>query len=297
MDVRSLSVVRAIVAEGSYQKAAQRLHCSQSTVSFQVRQLENELSVRLFERIGRRMVLSRAGGELLPHMESILLSMQQMLQYGSGWSELVGELRIAVAESLLSYRVHHILGAFVREAPRVRLELHSLNCHDIRDGLLSGDYDMGVYYDVGGHPHTLELTALGTAEGIIVASPDLAPELADFTTPHQEKDVSFIINEPRSIYRERMEAYLRSRNILLRNTIELWSIEAIKKTVAGNLGVSFLPRFAVERELAEGSLIEIPSAMTDNIVDIICVHHRNREPGPAMQLFMNLLIRSLPRNS
>ena len=297
MDVRSLSVVRAIVAEGSYQKAAQRLHCSQSTVSFQVRQLENELSVRLFERIGRRMVLSRAGGELLPHMESILLSMQQMLQYGSGWSELVGELRIAVAESLLSYRVHHILGAFVREAPRVRLELHSLNCHDIRDGLLSGDYDMGVYYDVGGHPHTLELTALGTAEGIIVASPDLAPELADFTTPHQEKDVSFIINEPRSIYRERMEAYLRSRNILLRNTIELWSIEAIKKTVAGNLGVSFLPRFAVERELAEGSLIEIPSAMTDNIVDIICVHHRNREPGPTMQLFMNLLTRSLPRNS
>ena len=297
MDVRSLSVVRAIVAEGSYQKAAQRLHCSQSTVSFQVRQLENELSVRLFERIGRRMVLSRAGGELLPHMESILLSMQQMLQYGSGRSELVGELRIAVAESLLSYRVHHILGAFVREAPRVRLELHSLNCHDIRDGLLSGDYDMGVYYDVGGHPHTLELTALGTAEGIIVASPDLAPELADFTTPHQEKDVSFIINEPRSIYRERMEAYLRSRNILLRNTIELWSIEAIKKTVAGNLGVSFLPRFAVERELAEGSLIEIPSAMTDNIVDIICVHHRNREPGPTMQLFMNLLTRSLPRNS
>ena len=297
MDVHSLSVVRAIVAEGSYQKAAQRLHCSQSTVSFQVRQLENELSVRLFERIGRRMVLSRAGGELLPHMESILFSMQQILQYGSGRRELVGDLRIAVAESLLSYRVHRILGAFVREAPRVRLQLHCLNCHDIRDGILAGEYDMGVYYDVGGHTSTLALTALGTAEGIIVASPDLPPELADFTTPHQEKDVSFIINEPRSIYRERMEAYLRSRHILLRNTMELRSIEAIKKTVAGNLGVSFLPRFAVERELAEGSLVELPSAMRDNTVEIICVRHRNREPAPAMLLFMDLLARSLLRNS
>ena len=125
---------------------------------------------------------------------------------------------MAVAESLLSYKLHALLGDFVERAPAVKIQLHSLNCHDIREGILSGQYDLGVYYDVGGHPHTLEVLPLGQAKGIIVASPLLAPGLRDFDTSHQRKETSFIINEPRSIYRERMEAHLRSRDILFRNT-------------------------------------------------------------------------------
>ena len=196
---------------------------------------------------------------------------------------------MAVAESLLSYKLHALLGDFVERAPAVKLQLHSLNCHDIREGILSGQYDLGVYYDVGGHPHTLEVLPLGQAKGIIVASPLLAPGLRDFDTPHQRKETSFIINEPRSIYRERMEAHLRARDILFRNTIELWSIESIKKTVAANLGVSFLPTFAVEQELAAGSLIELPVRMSGCIVQAICVWHKNRESTPAMRLFRDLL--------
>ena len=142
---------------------------------------------------------------------------------------------------------------------------------------------------MGGHPHTLEVLPLGQAKGIIVASPLLAPGLRDFDTPHQRKETSFIINEPRSIYRERMEAHLRARDILFRNTIELWSIESIKKTVAANLGVSFLPTFAVEQELAAGSLVELPARMFGRQVQAICVWHKNRESTPAMRLFRDLL--------
>jgi len=76
VDTRSIVVIKTILEEGSFQKAAQRLNCSQSTVTFQVRQLENELSVRLFERLGRRMVFTPAGKSILPHMEAILHSMQ-----------------------------------------------------------------------------------------------------------------------------------------------------------------------------------------------------------------------------
>ena len=95
------------------------------------------------------------------------------------------------------------------------------------------------------------------------------------------KETSFTINEPRSIYRE--------RDILMRSTIELWSIESIKKTVAANLGVSFHPSFAVEQELACGSLIELPADMSCRLVQAICVWHKNRESTPAMRLFRELL--------
>ena len=144
MDIRSLSVVQAIPAEGSYQKAAQRLHCSQSTVTFQVRRLENELSLRLFERVGRRMVLSRAGKDILPHLEAVLSGMRNILQYGGEGVEPAGEARIGVAESLFSCLVPRMLGRFTQKAPRVGLKLHCANCHDICNGVLSGGYGLSV---------------------------------------------------------------------------------------------------------------------------------------------------------
>ena len=292
MDLRSIMTVKAILAEGSFQKAAQRLNYSQSAVTFQVRQLENELSLRLFERIGRRMVLTQAGKDILPHIEAILSSMQKISAYGKGKAELSGELRVAVGESLLSYKMQPILKQFVERAPKAKLALQCLNCHEIKDGILSGELDMGVYYDVGGHPTTLELFDICDFEGILVASPALASELQDFDRPEQEKDISFIINEPRSIYREIMESYLKSRKILCRNTIELWSIEAIKKSVASNLGFSFLPRFAVERELAKGILVELPVRIPSRIVKAICVHHRNKSLSGCMSLFKELVLSS-----
>ncbi len=120
MNTRSIAVLKAILSEGSFQKAARRLNCSQSTITFQVRQLEDELSLRLFERMGRRMVLSQAGKGILPHMESILHSVRAIEEYRNGRHELAGKLRIAVSESLLSYKIHTVLEKFIKAAPRVR---------------------------------------------------------------------------------------------------------------------------------------------------------------------------------
>ena len=122
MDTRSIVVIKTILEEGSFQKAAQRLNCSQFTVTFQVRQLENELSVRLFERLGRRMVFTPAGKSILPHMEAIRHSMQAITACNAPAS-LHGELRVAVAESLLSYKLHALLGDFVERAPAAQPQL------------------------------------------------------------------------------------------------------------------------------------------------------------------------------
>lgn len=290
MDLRSLSTFKAILSEGSFHKAALRQNCSQSTVTFHVRLLEGELGVQLFERIGRRMVLTQAGKEILPHIEAILDSAQRINDYRKSRNELCGELRIAVAESLLSYKIQSILKKFVEFAPKVKLLLQALNCHDIRDGILSGEIDLGVYYDVGGHPASLEVQRICSFEGAIVASPQLSLCQRDFDTPNQEIDVAFVINESRSIYREIMENYLRSKNIHLRNTIELWSIEAIKRCVSSNLGISFLPRFAVAQEIAAGMLIEIPAAIYSNSTTAVCVHHKNKVLDQSMAYFKRLVL-------
>ncbi|MGS8598664.1 LysR substrate-binding domain-containing protein, partial [Salmonella enterica subsp. enterica serovar Infantis] len=76
--------------------------------------------------------------------------------------------------------------------------------------------------------------------------------------PDQQIPCSFIINAPQCVFRQLFESTLRQRRMTLENTIELWSIESIKQCVAANLGIRFLPRFAVERELITGQLKELP---------------------------------------
>ncbi|OOL15832.1 LysR family transcriptional regulator, partial [Klebsiella aerogenes] len=68
------------------------------------------------------------------------------------------------------------------------------------------------------------------------------------------------------------ESTLRQRTITLENTIELWSIESIKQCVASNLGVSYLPRFAVEEELKRGTLVELPFSDIPLTINAICAH-------------------------
>ena len=126
---------------------------------------------------------------------------------------------------------------------------------------------------------------------VLVASPEFHGY--DFTRHDQHIPVSFVINEPQCIFRQIFESTLRQRAITMGNTIELWSIESIKQCVAGNLGVSFLPRFTVERELASGELQELPFSPTPMKISALCAHHAGKAVSPAMQVFMECMAEML----
>ena len=84
------------------------------------------------------------------------------------------------------------------------------------------------------------------------------------------------------------ERYLGQKSIALDHTIELWSIPTIKNLVKSDVGISYLPRFSVQAELAEGSLAEIPTELTGTTITAVCGHHKNKWLSPLMQLFLEL---------
>ena len=100
-------------------------------------------------------------------------------------------------------------------------------------------------------------------------------------------------DEPDSIFRRRLEEYLRERNITLDATLELWSIETIKRCVMSNLGFTYLPRFAAQGELADGRLVELIAPISGVRFPTLCARHKNRWVTPAMELFMRLLRETL----
>lgn len=286
MDLRRFITFKTIVEEGSFAQAARKLCCTQSTVTFQIQQLEQELSYPVFEKVGRRMMLTPAGKLLLPKVRELTRVLEGIREISASEEEIAGDLRIMVGETLLAYKMPEVLRLFRIKAPKVRLSLQSVNCYSIRDSLLADNTDLGVFYRVG-HDDALHMKYFGQQELVLVASPQL--EDVDFTRAEQHISVSFIINEPQCIFRQIFESTLRERKITLENTIELWSIESIKRCVASNLGVSFLPYFSVMRELESGELKALPFSSNPPTITALCAYHADRTVSPAMKIFIDCM--------
>ncbi|MPQ34124.1 LysR family transcriptional regulator [Clostridium estertheticum] len=289
MDIRHFKTFKSIIEEGNFSNAAMKMGYTQSTVTSQMQQLEQELSIKLFEKIGRNMVLTTLGKELIPYSNELLDTVKKIESIGKYDTNITGELKIAIAESLISYKLQNVLSLFRQKAPNVRVSIISLNCLAIKTTLLKGQVDIGLMYDVGNKNDSLITIKLADLPLALVCSPLLEQDKFDLCKPNQQLDISLIINEADCIYRKILENHFRDNDIFLNNTIELWSIEAIKRCVASNLGISFLPRFAIEEELENGKLKELKAGCSDTKITAIYAYHKNKWISPAMSLFMQLV--------
>ncbi len=293
MEIKYLKTFKTITEEGSFSKAAERLSYTQSTVTFQIRQLEEELSVKLFEKIGRKMVLTKAGQNLLPHVNEVMLSVEKMMYTNKDIATLKGDLRVATADSFMCYKMPVIVKEFRKLAPNAHLYLSSMNCQRTKEELLADNFDLGVFYEdtrlLGNSfiAHKIDKYPLR-----LVASLETKKQFSDFKTRGQNLDVPFIIDEPDCIFRQIFENYLKKKDISLGRTIEIRSIPAIKKLVANNLGISYLPLFTVEDELQQKELFEIETDIKNDTITAVCAYHKNKWKSPLMELFIDLLTKS-----
>ena len=152
MELKSLYTVKKILETGSYQKAALALNYAQSTITFQMKKLESELGIKLFEKRGNKIRLTEAAAEILPLIDKVVLATDELLNSKNSHGELRGALKVAMPESLITYKLQGVLQKFKARAPQVRLSLQVRNCFDIYEQLLSGKIDLAIHYDVGAYP-------------------------------------------------------------------------------------------------------------------------------------------------
>ncbi len=290
MELKYLTTFKTIVEEGSFTAAAEKLNYTQSTITFQIDQLEQELSVKLFEKVGRKMVLTSAGKELLPFVSEVFDAVSKLHYLDKDIAECEGELHIGVAETFLCYKLPKALKSFVKIAPKAKLYINSMNCYEIRNQLISGALDVGIFYqDIGGYNDSLAVTPIQSYPITLVASPNTAKRFSDFTTRNQQHKIPLIINEPNCIFRQIFEKYLKDNGICLDHTIELGSIATIKSLVQNDVGVSFLPKFTVDEELKNGTLVEIKTNVEHNSLTIACGYHKNKWLSPLIKEFVKCI--------
>ncbi len=289
MNTKNLVTFKTILEMGSFQKAADKLGYTQSTVTFQIKQLEEELALKLFEKIGRRMELTQAGKDILPYIDMILQSTEQISNYGKSLSEISGSLKLAIPDSILIYNMQPFIQAFTHEAPGIQLVINSIPSGEINQAIMDGTADIGINCEKDSYPDTVVHKKLGKYKIVLVASPFTDSSLLDFITPHQRKPFSLICNEPDGYYQLEMDKYLTEKNIILNPYMKVQSIEAVKRCVMNNLGIAIVPSYSIEEELKNGSLLPIKTELDEKMFNSIYLYHKNKWISPQMELAIKLL--------
>lgn len=289
MDIKHFITFKSIVDSGSFSNAADKLGYAQSTVTSHIQQLEVDLGTKLFEKLGRKMILTNAGKKLLPLTNDLINLMEKIDHIGKDVYSLTGELRIAAPESLLIYKLEPILREFREKAPEIKISILNSNCYDIKRRLIKGEVEIALLYVNCNENDSLITRPLADIPLIFVSSPGMSPSTINLDINNKNLGTSILVNEPDSIYRNIFVDYLKKKNIIFDNIIELWSIESIKQCVKSGLGIALLPEITVEQDLQSHQLQSVSTDSGDLSVTAYLAFHKNKWITPAMDLFLTIV--------
>lgn len=286
MDLRELRTFRTVATLLSFNRAAQVLHYAQSTVSAQVQALEEDLDVRLFDRLGRAVILTEAGERLLAYAEKLLDVAEEARAEVKGGSEALGTLTIRVPESLCVLRLPPVLARFQARFPRVRLNLTTCTHEGLAKDLRQGVTDLAFLLADTITAADLEVEHLG-AERLVLAAPPGHPLAGRRKVRAADlQGATLLLTRVDCSYRRPFEQMLRQENAAPGCLWELGSVEAVKRCVMAGLGLTILPRAAVAGELASGKLMALAWPPGGWEVAILMIWHRQKWLSPTLRAFM-----------
>jgi len=290
MTLRQLESFLAVAREGSFTRAAKRIHLSQPTLSERIRDLETEMGKQLFSRRRRQVTLTEAGRVLEPYAAQIVAASESATQAMSALDGLRhGSLTIGASTTPGIYVLPRIIGRFRARHPGIALTLRIANSRTIEERVRAGHLDLGV---VGGH-------VLGAGERCLTAG--LLDELVlvvarghpwakrrsiDVTRFSQQP---ILMREEGSATRYVTERALQKAGVQCRAAMEFDHTEAIKQAVMAGLGVALVSVHAVRGEVAARKLVALRVRGLALRRHFHVIHAEGHPVSPSAQAFVRLL--------
>ncbi len=257
MEFRHLRYFLAVADALHFTKAAQGLPVSQPALSAQIKQLEQEVGVPLFDRVGRSVQLTRAGVVFREHARRALREME-LAQVAIAEEEGLqrGTLRVGVVQTVNAYLVPDIVSRFSTLHPRVLLKFDELSGPDLEDRIRNGGVDLGIGFAPAGSDR-IECQPLFEEDFVLIASS--RHRLAS----RRRLPLSVLADQPLvllpAIYctRRLLDASFEQAGIKPRVTVEMNSIDGILATVRTSRLATLLPRLALGLK-GHGTLRSVP---------------------------------------
>lgn len=258
MDFRELQTFKTIYETRNFSKAADILGYTQSTVSMQIKSLEQELGTKLFEYKQRQVNVTDAGVQLLPLIERTLEGFKDVKLWNS--TEETGILKIAAPESLTISLVAPLLKQFQEKYPKVQIVLQNATCLHNEEVLLRGEVDVAFMMWPSKPSKKLIDHDLGEQKIVLVSS-----KKQTFPQILNDPLANFVINEPECSYRNQFETSVWEQHQRQFKTTSLPSIAAIKAVVKNGLGFSYLPLSMVQTEIDRGELFIVKTDIVNHV--------------------------------
>lgn len=258
MEFRQIEAFIVVSEQGSFTRAGELLHLTQSAVSQLVRRLEDEIGEALFIRHGRNVIPSRTGVELLPAALEIL-RWRQVFEKRSitDPSRMTGALRVGTSSAGTAFLWAQMFQAFAQAYPLVKLDVRSTQrTATTKEDLLSGELDVGIMpFPL---PHSrLTGIVLGHHEALLIASPEHPLALKGKLSTDDLAEARFILYEKQMNIRALADSYFEAIGITPHIVLQSNDTYLIKAMTEVGFGIALLPDWAIQRELKEGTLVAL----------------------------------------
>lgn len=288
MDLRQLTIFREVAKHLSFTRAAMNLNYVQSNVTAQIRGLEEELGQPLFDRLGRQVVLTEAGQQLLEYAERLLRLAEEAQAAIAPGTMPRGTLRIGSSESLCVYRLPALLRAFRSRYPHVHVIFCPSSYAELRRLVHEGEIDVALVNEDPMDEDGPADEVLAYEQVWMIAAPDHPFASRETIAPEDLDGADLLLTEPRCSYRALLERALNRARVYPGTVMEFNSLEAVKQCVMTGLGVSVMTAVAVASEVEQGRLVRLPWSGPDLSVATHLIWHKDKWLSPSLTAFLNL---------
>lgn len=291
MEIRQLISFITIAQCESFTKAADKLGYSQSAITIQIKNLETELSTRLFDRIGKKVILTGRGREFMRYANMILDTVNQS-KLSMGTEELVHQVHIGVNESLCFARFHTILPEIRALHPKMTVKITLDTPGHLIELMENGELDL-IYILDRPRFEVSWVKIFEKKEDIVFvcnSSLEIAQKPPGTAIPFEEiLKYPFILTEKGANYRFAFDNYLSRNGFELQTFLEISDTEFIAGMLEETDCISLLPYFVVEQKVKEGrmSVLSVPDFQTTMYSQVI--YHKNKWVTGEMKEIIRLL--------
>lgn len=283
MDIKNLITFIHVAELNSFTKAAEKLGFSQSTVSFQVKQLETEFNSQLFERINRTVVLTEQGRKVLRYAYQIRQMTQELEENMQEDQLLTGHIRLAMADSLCNSLLSEHFDTFRRQYPGITLKVIAAGTEEMFRLINHNEVDAILTLD--NHIYNTEYVIVQEEKvGMhFVAGKDSSFSTKSSISVQELVSQPFILTEKDMSYRRLMEEKLAGMSLEIQPILEIGSTNLICSLVEQGIGLSFLPDYVTEKGVRAGKIkyLEVDNFEIEIWKQLL--YHRDKWISPQME--------------
>lgn len=289
MDLKKLETFIQVAEQGSFTKAAEKLGYTQSAVSFQIKQLEENLNTVLFERINHSIKLTPKGRDILNLAHRMIALAGDIEKTANDTNEISGTIRIAMADSLCHFIFWDNFSSFHKLYPNIKLKVISTSTEEMFRLAKQNDIDLVFTLDKHIYDTNYIIFKEHEINTSLIAASKSTLTLKDEMSLNEIKNIPMILTEKGMSYRRILEEYAAKKSVELNPLLEIGDTDLICHLVEQDAGISFLPDFVTKNYVSSGKIRQIKLTDFSAGIWIQILYHRDKWVTPQMQCVMDYL--------